>query len=154
MYNTGVNNADRCVNAIHAGARRRLWLEAKGAMMDEAKVMGVLKRVEWGGFDRFCPWCHHPQSGGHADDCKLAALLAESDGLLPGIDLRPEHTAEALIVARSAEQGALMVGDLLKLFSLFGVPEDAGLYVCHPLDPDQRFVIRRVRPAKDKPPKE
>lgn len=123
--------------------------------MDEAIVAAVLRRAEWawsapGGF---CPWCYQLKSDGHADDCKLAALLAEDAGL-PTIDLTPEHTAEALTVAPSTGQGVVMVADLLKLFNLFAVPEDvelygdAELYACDPLDPDRRFVIRRVRLAK------
>lgn len=43
--------------------------------------------------------------------------------------------------------GALMVADLLKLFDVLGVPEDTGLYVCDPLDPDQRFIIQRAGKA-------
>lgn len=51
--------------------------------MDEAKVMEVLRHVEWlggegGEYLAHCPWCAHWESEGHADDCKLAALLDEA----------------------------------------------------------------------------
>lgn len=50
--------------------------------MDEAKVMEVLRRVEWawsapGGF---CPCCYQLKSDGHAENCKLDALLSEGRG--------------------------------------------------------------------------
>lgn len=55
--------------------------------MNEAKVIEVLRRVEWvkGGerridiYEKYCPWCTRWKSDGHADDCKLDALLAEAN---------------------------------------------------------------------------
>jgi len=44
----------------------------------------------------------------------------------------------------SVEAGALLVADLLKLFSIMDITEDAGLYICDPTDPDKRFIIRSV----------
>lgn len=50
--------------------------------MDEAKVMGVLRDIEWvqggaGVSERYCPWCHWAKTAGHRDGCKLAALVDE-----------------------------------------------------------------------------
>lgn len=48
--------------------------------MDEAKVLGVLRRVEWCIYSRWechCPVCGGWKLRGHRDDCKLAALLSE-----------------------------------------------------------------------------
>lgn len=49
--------------------------------MNEAKVMEVLRRVEWGGEPPLCPWCSRWRwhSEGHREDCKLAALLDEAN---------------------------------------------------------------------------
>lgn len=50
--------------------------------MDAAKVMEVLRQVEWvkaGDLEEFCLSCEWNNYDGHADDCKLAALLAEAE---------------------------------------------------------------------------
>ena len=54
--------------------------------MNEAEVIEVLKRLEWVGggkrridvYKEYCPWCVQWKSDGHADDCKLLALLIEA----------------------------------------------------------------------------
>lgn len=55
-------------------------------MMNKAKVMGVLRQVEWAtlpigwggrGYQSFCPCCRKWKGDSHANDCKLAALLDE-----------------------------------------------------------------------------
>lgn len=46
--------------------------------MQTERVMEVLRHVEWHLGDlgqRLCPWCHEPESTGHAANCNLAALL-------------------------------------------------------------------------------
>lgn len=49
--------------------------------MDEARVMEVLRRVEWAltANEEFCPYCYWLKRAGHKDDCKLAALLGEAN---------------------------------------------------------------------------
>lgn len=49
--------------------------------MDAAKVLEVLRRVEWGREGERCPDCWWQRGGGHAKGCKLAALLDEAAGL-------------------------------------------------------------------------
>ena len=170
--------------------------------MDEltVAVMAVLRQVEWVGGqvnERYCPCCAWYDYDGHADDCKLEALLDEgregqrevsskeqpslmicplcqevngicecpggtirwslagggaedvgdTEGLLT-TDVRPTYASEALAVMFATGQGALMLADLCELFNLLGVSEDVGVHVCDPLDPDQRFVIRRVGPTE------
>lgn len=123
-------------------------------MMDEVKVIQVLRRVEWVKHDHYeaqspsCPCCQGLRyGGGHREDCKLAALLAEA-GDLPTIDLTPGHVTEALTFVPRTKLGALMgaelLAEVLKVFNLFGVPEDASLCVCDSVDPDQRFIIRHI----------
>jgi len=51
--------------------------------MDKAKVMEVLRRVEWVGDPPHCHWCIQRASDGHTDDCKLAALLGEAEASSP-----------------------------------------------------------------------
>lgn len=49
--------------------------------MNQAKVMEVLRQVEWGTRGMYvaaCPCCREFKRLGHADDCKLAALLDEA----------------------------------------------------------------------------
>ena len=46
------------------------------------RAVEVLKEVEWEGPDEFgrqCPSCPETENYGHADDCKLAAVLRESE---------------------------------------------------------------------------
>lgn len=52
--------------------------EGQGGAMDQARVMEVLKGLEWldlGEDEDTCPWCWWWKSRGHAPKCKLAALL-------------------------------------------------------------------------------
>ena len=54
--------------------------------MDKAEVMQVLRQVEWGGYVGdvdICPCCLEMKTEGHADDCKLAALLGEAEAQSP-----------------------------------------------------------------------
>lgn len=131
-------------------------MAGQAGMMDQAKVMEVLRQVEWAltANEEFCPCCYWLKTAGHKDNCKLAALLAEGDDL-PTVNLTPEDASEALTVGPAPKiVSKLMVADLLKLFNLFGVPEDVELYgdpelyACDPLDPNRHFVIQRVRLAK------
>ncbi len=46
---------------------------------------------------------------------------------------------------RMDDVGSLYVSGLLQLFELYGIPPDAGLYICDPTDPDKRFIIKRVK---------
>lgn len=55
--------------------------------MNTEKVMGVLRRVEWGDAYEHCPLCHSPRRRGHREDCKLAALLSEG-----GKEKAQDHT--------------------------------------------------------------
>lgn len=51
--------------------------------MDEAKVMKVLRQLEWeprwATCSRYCPWCGEFEIRGHASDCKVGALLGEGE---------------------------------------------------------------------------
>lgn len=49
--------------------------------MNTEKVMEVLRQVEWtwSAPGDFCPWCYQLKGDGHADNCKLAALLSEGE---------------------------------------------------------------------------
>ena len=51
--------------------------------MNQAKVMEVLRRIEWGREGERCPDCWWQRGGGHAEGCELAALLngAKEGGL-------------------------------------------------------------------------
>lgn len=55
--------------------------------MIKGDAISLLKVIEWsGGHDRggYCMWCGEFESHGHADDCRLAALLGEHD--VPAFD--------------------------------------------------------------------
>lgn len=58
-------------------------------MMGKAKVVEVLRQVEWvkagGTAGEFCPCCDYLKAAGHHDDCKLAALLAERGADMSGV---------------------------------------------------------------------
>lgn len=45
---------------------------------------------------------------------------------------------------RVDDAGSLYISGLLQLFDVYGIPPDAGLYICDPTDPDKRFIIKRV----------
>lgn len=47
----------------------------------DARVVEVLRRVEWALLrdEEFCPYCYWLKRAGHAEDCKLAALLGEAN---------------------------------------------------------------------------
>ena len=52
--------------------------------MNTEKVMEVLRRLEWAGWDycwdeALCYYCKGRKDRGHRDDCKLAALLGEGE---------------------------------------------------------------------------
>jgi len=45
-----------------------------------APLVAVLRAVEWGREAEHCPFCHwHWSAKAHADDCQLAAALADSE---------------------------------------------------------------------------
>ncbi len=57
--------------------KRRERLEA-----ENAELRALLKEIQWKGWDYWghedeCPVCEFSESGGHADDCRLAAAIKE-----------------------------------------------------------------------------
>ncbi len=55
---------------------RHAYLEGS-ARLDRA--LALLREVEWNDDECWCPTCSHSEHAGHAPDCKLKALLEESD---------------------------------------------------------------------------
>ena len=60
----------------YIGDSKRIVQARNDLQAETTRLRGLLKRVEWIEL-RYCTFCSHFRSEGHADDCELAEAIKE-----------------------------------------------------------------------------